>query len=116
GAELAALGGVEPALEQGAEDGDVDGAPVQVGGAAQFVQVGCREGGHSDGLEQAAVEPGNVVHAIQAAGLHGGEKLRETLGESLGGDLFVGYQPLEHAARQQSHVFGKEAEQALREK
>ena len=44
GAELAALGGVEPALEQGAEDGDVDGAPVQVGGAAQFGQVGRGEG------------------------------------------------------------------------
>ena len=39
-AELAALGGVKPAFEQGAEDGDINSAPVQVGGAAQFVQVG----------------------------------------------------------------------------
>ena len=103
------------ALCPSAEDGDVDGAPVQVGSAAQLGQVGRGEGWHGDGLEQAAVEPRNVVHAIQAAVLHGGEKLREALGQPLGRGLLVVEQPLKHAAGQQAHVFGKEAEHTLRE-
>ena len=99
-AQLAAFGGVEPALEQGAEDGDVDGAPVQVGGTAQLGQVGRGEGRHGNGLKQPAVEPGNIVHAIQATVLHGAKELREALRQSLGRGLFVVHQTLEHATRQ----------------
>ena len=48
--------------------------------------------------------------------MHGGEQLRQAGGQALGGELAVGDQPLEHAAGQQAHVFGKKAEQALGEK
>lgn len=47
--------------------------------------------------------------------MHGGKELGEAGGQPLGRDLFVAHQPLEHAAGQQAHVFGKKAEQALRE-
>jgi hypothetical protein len=46
--------------------------------------------------------------------LHGGEQLRQALVRRSGVAAVVD-QPLEHAAGQQAHVFGKKAEQALRE-
>ena len=75
GAERGAGSGVEAAFEQGAEDGGVDGAPVHVGGGAvQGVQVGGGQRRNLDLLEEAAVEPGDVVVAVVAAFfLHGGE-------------------------------------------
>ena len=116
GAELAAFGRVQTAFEQRAEDGNVDGAPVEVGGIAQLGHVQYGECGHVNGLEQAAVEPRNFVGAKHAAVGHGGEQVAQTQGEFVAGDFSVGDQPLEHAPRQQAHVFGKKAEQALRQK
>ncbi|MNF68744.1 hypothetical protein D3C84_506100 [compost metagenome] len=50
---------VQAALKQGAEDGRVDGAPVEVlCGVAEHSQVVAGQGWNVDGLEQAAVEPG----------------------------------------------------------
>jgi hypothetical protein len=87
GAERSAGFRVQAALEQGAEDGRIDGPPIAVGG-------GPMEGGHIvcgqfrdvDGLKQAAVEPGNVVVAVLAAGflLHGAKELADAVG-GLGG-------------------------------
>jgi hypothetical protein len=53
GAERGAGGGVEAALEEGAEDGGVDGAPVHVGGGAvQRLQVARGQRGNVDGLKR----------------------------------------------------------------
>ena len=41
--------------------------------------------------------------------------MRQAQHQAFGYGLFVGQQALEHAARQQPHVFGKQAEHALRE-
>ena len=75
GAERGAGSRVKAALEEGAEDGGVDGAPVHVGGGAvQGGEVGCGQRRNCDGFEEAAVEPGDVVVAVVAAfPLHGGE-------------------------------------------
>ena len=65
--------------------------------------------------KQPAVEPGDVVGPVQAAGLHGGKQALQAGAEFVAGELAVADQALEHAAGQQAHVFGEEAEQALRE-
>jgi len=114
-AELAALGGVEPALEQGAEDGDVDRAPVERGGLAQLGHVRHFEPRHFDARKQPAVEPGQVVGPVEAAVTHGGKELLQALGEAFAAEVAVAHEALEHAPGQQAHVFGKEAKQALRE-
>jgi hypothetical protein len=82
-AQLAALGRVQPALEQGAEDAGVDGAPVQRAALRSSATSG-GSAGHGDGLEQPAVEPGHVVHAEQAAVAHGGEQLPGPAAQPLG--------------------------------
>ena len=97
GAERGARGGVEAALEEGAEDGGVDGAPVHVGGGAvQGLQVGCGQRRNIDDFyaclaggipcgEETAVEPGDVVVAVFAAGLlHGGEQFGDAPGGLVG--------------------------------
>ena len=67
--------GIEAVLEQGAEDGGIDVAPVQVtGGGMQFGQVIGFQRRNVDDLKQAAVEPGDVVVAILAAGVAHGVK------------------------------------------
>jgi hypothetical protein len=66
-AERGAGLGIKAALEQGAEDGGVDVAPVQItGGGVQFGQVGGLQRRNVDHLKQAAIEPGDVVVAILA--------------------------------------------------
>jgi hypothetical protein len=117
GAERGAGGGVEAALEQGAEDGGVDGAPVHVGGGAvQGLQVGGGQRGNFDVLEEAAVEPGDVVVAVVAAFfLHGGEELFDAAGGFVGVAAGVFEQVGEDAGGEQLFVFGEHAEQALDE-
>ncbi len=113
-AELAALGRVQPALEQRAEDAGVDGAPVQAAGGAQRGQVVGGQGRHVDGGEQATVEPGHVVHAEQAAALHRGKERTQLRAQPLGRHPRL-HQAFEEPAGQQAHVFGEEAEHALGE-
>ena len=115
-AQLAALGGVEAALEQGAEDGNVDGAPVHLRRVAQFGNGGGFQRGHVNVLEQAAVEPGDVVGTKRPACAHGLEQVPEAIRELFAAAVAVVDEPLEHAPGQQGHVFGKETEQALGEK
>ena len=67
GAKLGALGGVEGPLEQGAEDGGLDVAPVLVGGVVEAQQSGA---GELDGLrrvEQVAVEVADLVRSEETA-------------------------------------------------
>jgi hypothetical protein len=67
-AELAALGGIEAALEEGAEDGGIDGRPIELGGGddvADFI------GGKFENpgvLKESAVEVGDGFQAEVAAG------------------------------------------------
>jgi len=86
GAEWGAGGGVETALKQGAENGGVDGAPVHVSSSAvQGLEVGGGERRDIDILEEAAIEPGDVVVAVVAALLlHGGEQFFDTAGGFVG--------------------------------
>ena len=67
-------------------------------------------------IEQAAVEPRNVVIAVQASFAHDGKQVGQPLAQFGCGQVFVVDQPFKHAAWQQAHVFGKKAEQALRQK
>ena len=117
GAERGAGSGVEAALEEGAEDGGVDGAPVHVGrGAVQVLQVSCGQRRNIDRIEQAAVEPGDVVVAVFAATLlHGGEQFFDAADGLVGVAAGVPEQVGEDAVRQQLLVFGEHAEQALDE-
>ncbi len=115
GSELAALGRVQAPLKQCAEDGHVNGAPIERGGVAQLGHFHDGERGHLHLLEQTAVEPGYVVIAIQATLAHDGEQVGQACGEFVAGEVLVVHQPFKHAPGQQAHVFGKKAEQALRE-
>lgn len=118
GAERGAGGGVEAAFEEGAEDGGVDGAPVHVGGGAvQGIEVGYGERRDVDVLEEAAVEPGDVVVAVVATFfLHGGEQFFDAAGGLVGVVAGVLEQVGEDAAGEQLFVFGEHAEEALDEK
>ena len=114
GSQLAALGRVQPALEQGAEDAGVDGAPVQRAGGLQGDQVGSGQRRHLDLREQATVEPGHVVDAEQAAVAHGCKQRLQLRAQALGCGLHA-HQAFEQARGQQAHVLGEEAEHALGE-
>ena len=111
GAQLAALAGVQPALEQGAEDGGVHVGPVQLGGKLHLRHVGRRERQGRVVVEQPAVEPGDGREAHHAAAPgHGGEELP---GHALERRLLAagGVQhPGQHPRRQQAHVVRKQAE------
>ena len=111
--KLAALGGVQATLKQGAENRHIDGRPVQRSGVAQFGHFHDAQSGDPDFLEQPTVEPGDVVVAVQATVAHGGKQVGQAPGQLVAGELLVIDQALEHAPGQQAHVFGKKAEQAL---
>jgi hypothetical protein len=79
-------------------------------------EVGGGERRHVDGLEQAAVEPGDVVVAVVAAFLlHGGEELFDAAGGLVGVAAGIGEEAGEDAGGEQLFVFGEHAEQALDE-
>ena len=129
-AQGVALGGVEGAFQQGAEDGRLHFLPVGAGGAQQAVDLrrGERQRVAVAGraLEQLAVEAQHVGgnRRVEAAGVHAGPEDLEHLRQ--GGGLFaVRLEQVDEAAHavgtglvhlgQQAHVFGKHAEQTARE-
>ena len=69
-AELAALFGIEAALKQGAENRDVDGAPVFIRSVFKRGDVHRREIGDVDGFEQPTVKPRNVIDAEEPTVAH----------------------------------------------
>ena len=110
-AELRALGRVQAALEQRAEDAGLDRGPVGRHDAGQHGQRGLVQRQHAVVVEQAAVEVGNLVHAEPAARAHGREKLAQLRVE--GRWLAAGalHQPAKQPVGQQPHVLGEEAEE-----
>ena len=77
GAELGALVLVDDALEEGAEDGGIDGRPILIGGAQDLVGQVVGQGGHEFVIEQRAVEMAHGEHAEVAAVAHGGEQIAQ---------------------------------------
>ena len=61
GAELGAFGGVEGALEQSAENGRLDVPPVLLGRLVKVLQGDLAQQDGVDGVEQVAVEMGNLI-------------------------------------------------------
>jgi hypothetical protein len=75
-AQLAALAGVQPALEQGAQEGGIDLRPVQFRRADQQVDVVAVKRQRRCVIEQSTVEPwyGSIADLAAAFG-HGGEQV-----------------------------------------
>ena len=115
GAQLAAHRRIEPALKQRAKNAGVDGRPVQRTGGFERGHVGQRQRRHGHRLEQPAVEPGDVVHAKQAAAAHRGQQRIKLHAQAVRADVDA-HQPLKQPLGQQAHVLGKKAEHALRQK
>ena len=119
GTEGSTGGWVQTALEEGAKNGWVDGPPVAVaGGTVEGGEIIGGERRDVDGPEQAAVEPGDVVVAIFAAGLllHRGKEPGNTLGGLAGIHSGVFQEIGEDVAGQQFFILGKHTEQALDKK
>ncbi|SDD61981.1 hypothetical protein SAMN04488509_104180 [Aquimonas voraii] len=114
GAELVALGGVERALQQGAEDGRFDIAPVGARGFDQQLDLGPVERQCGRVLEQLAVEVQHVggERGREAAAVHVAPELGEHAHGSLGAFDMAAQQVAEALGRQQAHVLGKHGEQA----
>ena len=114
GAELSALGRVESALEEGAEDGGLDLGPVEVGGVGDGAQLVAGEAEGGVVVEESAVEPFDALGAEESAGFavgHQPEESGESAGE-LGGVVLAGLDQVGHqASRQQADVLGEEAEE-----
>ena len=110
-AQLRPLVGVEPPLEQRAQDGRVDLRPVEVRGAVRDVDL---LPVHRQGrvvLEQSAVEPRNrVVESHAPAGRHSGEQRPGHVLELVRRLSRLREHPAEHVVRQQPRVLGEHAE------
>ena len=117
-AGLAALGRVEAAFEQGAEDGRFDGAPVERCDVDDLLDVVLVERNHHVVVEQAAVEPLDDVLAKFTVRLgHGGEQVDQLLFETFGILEAVAQNFREQSIRQQRFAadtygaLGKHAEE-----
>ena len=99
GAELAALAGVKPALEQRSHDRGVDVRPVAAGGGQRRLDVGLGQRQRGVVVEDAAVEPVNLFEPDVAALAHRREQDLRVLHE-LVGLLEADFQhPPEHLVR-----------------
>ena len=110
GAELAALVGIEPALEQSAENRGIDLRPIEAGGAQGQVEFRLLQRQCGIVVEQAAVEPCHLLEADQAAGLHGAKQVFGHRREIVGPLDRLLQHAGEEVARQQSDVLGEHAE------
>ena len=114
--ELRAGVRVKAAFEQGAEDGRVNGAPIEGRGGGDALHfIG---GQVKDGVivEQVAVEMADRFKAEVAAGRHGVEELRQNLAEAGGVAGRLLHDAAEDHIGQEADVFGEEAEnQAVQE-
>ena len=119
GADLRALGGVEDAFEQRAEDGGFDVAPVQAVDDLEGLDFFQREVDDVGVGEQAAVEVEDVIGAEVAAVGHRVEELceqpRELAAASVAAGLRGGVDDLLKSLFEQADVFGEHAEHQLHE-
>jgi hypothetical protein len=117
GAELVALDGIERALEQGAEDGGLDVAPVLGGGLDEELElVGVEREGAGLG-EEVAVESADVVveRIGEAAGVHALPEFLDLGDEGLQ-PAAAGFEELEEAVlREQLDILGEHGEERAHE-
>lgn len=107
---LCSLRARQAALEQGAEDAGFNLGPVQprgFGEQLQFVGFKAQRGGV---IEQATVEPVDVLESDIAALMHGREQLTAALLEHGRVSQRTGHHAREQLARQQPDVLGEHAE------
>ena len=118
-AQLSALFLIEDALEEGAEDGRLHAAPVQLRGVAQNAHILVRKIEHRivAGAKEAAVEMvnGGKTEFAVASG-HGGEELLELADEFLGLLAVDLNRFSEEIIGKQADAVGKEAKQQLHDK
>ena len=119
GAELGALGRVEAALEEGAEDGRLDRFPVELRRCRQGVNGFQRQVLNRNHIEERAIEVFDVFAEELAAAVHFVEeimqmpledfrfaaRLLDDIGEDAGGRIAD--------SGQQADIFGEEAEDQL---
>ncbi len=110
-AQLRTFVGVEAALEQGAEDGRLDGGPVQGGDIRQHVQPFAREIEHGVVIEQPAIEECHLVEAEPAALGHRAEQGAQPFAEGRRVAQRVPHQLREQVVREKVDVLGEQAEQ-----
>ena len=105
---------VEAALEQGAEDRRVDGAPIEPRGGDEIAHRGDADRQHVVIVEQPAVEPGNGRGAESPALLgHRPEQLGQHRREIVGALRRLVQDVREDSIGQEADVFGEEAEDEL---
>ena len=113
-AKLPPLVGVQPALEQRAQDGRLHLRPVEQRRLVHRPQLLAREGQHLRAVEQAPVEPLHPLVA-EVAPRFALRHPPEQLGQAPRELLRIGAPRLDHpgqdALRQQAHILGEEAEQ-----
>ena len=114
GAELGAFGGIEGALEEGAEDGGVDIAPVLPDGLLQVEQGGAAQLDGVGMVEEIAIEVGDFAGAKVATIGHFGEEVVDHLVEGIG-ILVMSIDDIGERIRREQivSVFGIEAEDDL---
>ena len=110
GAELRALGGIEAAFEERAEDGGIHRAPVQPGGLEDGGHFRHGHGQHFGAFKQVAVEMPDGFETEVAAVGHGLEQLAEKLAKAFG--VAAGFldDPREDHIRQETDILREEAE------
>ena len=109
-AQLRALAGVQPALEQRAQDRRVDLRPVERSRVAHRLDLGPgqRQGGVV--VEEPAVEPRHRLEADAAAHVHRAEQVAGQLGKVTGLAARLLQHAREQVVGQQAHVLGEHAE------
>ena len=109
-AQLGALGRVQAAGEERAEDSRLDGRPVQGGDPVQNGQPVGVQVEHDVIVEQPAVEVTDCTRRSQSPSAHGVKELLDLVVEALRVVAATLHQAGEQLAGQQVDVFGKEAE------
>ncbi len=110
GAKLGALGRVEAALEEGAEDGGLDLAPIEGTDLGQDIQAVAVQVEYERPIIKVTVEIRYLDRPKPASGGHDLEELRELGGEGGGTSARLLDHAREQAGGKQAGIFGEEAE------
>ena len=107
--QLRALGGVQTTLEECAEDGRLDRAPIQRIDAGDGIHGVAVQLQHQVIVEQTAVEVADLIRTEVTAFLHGAEQLAKDTGEIFGIATGLIEQAREQLFGQQTDILGKQA-------